>query len=352
MSAERCTSRCRPSGLPPTTRSARCATPGSRTPTTASRCGVTGPRQRRRWTSRCPPAGRGRRSTGARIDAAHAALLEMFHGAPSSSLIAARGFSPRVRPRARQFGARCSTTSGSRAWCTSPSTARAASCARSGGSRPTADGASARVWSQRGCGCCARAARGDVDLSVEAANECGAGALPALRFRSSIANAGIRAHPALSGIGFVTERAAGVTEQSRPHRSAGRAFPTRACRDVIGPRLGYDERAVRCPRPLLVLTVIGTTLALAGRAGRRARARRSRARPAPSQAGRARAAAKEPPPLPPPQGKFVVFTFAGEGGHRRAAAGGELAAREGAEGDHQPAPGRQRRAVPRDGGDA
>jgi hypothetical protein len=25
---------------------------------------------------------------------------------------------------------------------------------------------------------------------------------------------------------------------------------------------------------------------------------------------------KDPPPLPPPQGKFVVFTFAGEGGHR------------------------------------
>lgn len=29
----------------------------------------------------------------------------------------------------------------------------------------------------------------------------------------------------------------------------------------------------------------------------------------------ARPQAKEPPPLPPPQGKVVVFTFAGEGGH-------------------------------------
>jgi hypothetical protein len=29
----------------------------------------------------------------------------------------------------------------------------------------------------------------------------------------------------------------------------------------------------------------------------------------------ARAQPKEPPPLPAPQGKFVVFTFAGEGGH-------------------------------------
>ena len=45
-------------------------------------------------------------------------------------------------------------------------------------------------------------------------------------------------------------------------------------------------------------------------------------KPAPAAGRKTKTAArvqphdKDPPPLPPPQGKFVVFTFAGEGGHR------------------------------------
>src|SRR5207237_3257037 len=72
-------------------------------------------------------------------------------------------------------------------------------------------------------------------------------------------------------------------------------------------------KGVRCRSPLRVATLVLTVLALA-------------ATPAPASAKRkvpaagkgkpaARAQPKEPPPLPAPQGKFVVFTFQGEGGH-------------------------------------
>jgi hypothetical protein len=62
------------------------------------------------------------------------------------------------------------------------------------------------------------------------------------------------------------------------------------------------------------MTAMGVGLAVAGapvatgakRKPPRSAAAKSVARPAPKET---------PPPLPPPQGKFVVFTFAGEGGH-------------------------------------
>ncbi len=64
--------------------------------------------------------------------------------------------------------------------------------------------------------------------------------------------------------------------------------------------------------PLRALTALGVALALAAAAPAGAKGKpRSGGKSKPA----ARAQPKEPPPLPAPQGKFVVFTFAGEGGH-------------------------------------
>jgi hypothetical protein len=71
---------------------------------------------------------------------------------------------------------------------------------------------------------------------------------------------------------------------------------------------------VRDRAPLQVLIATGLALALAvaplaARAKKRPPAASAKSKPS------ARAQPKEPP-LPAPQGKFVVFTFGGEGGHR------------------------------------
>jgi hypothetical protein len=76
-------------------------------------------------------------------------------------------------------------------------------------------------------------------------------------------------------------------------------------------------------RRLLLLTAIWVALGLAASAPALAGGKRKPARASglAKPAGRAHVKeakeAKEPkePPLPPPQGKFAVFTFAGEGGH-------------------------------------
>jgi len=80
----------------------------------------------------------------------------------------------------------------------------------------------------------------------------------------------------------------------------------------------YDDGCVRCRIRLLTATGIGLALALGvlpGDAGAKKKARgtatggHKAARVEPKDA-------KEPPPLPAPQGKLVVFPFAGEGGQR------------------------------------
>ncbi len=73
-------------------------------------------------------------------------------------------------------------------------------------------------------------------------------------------------------------------------------------------------------RRLLLLTAIWTALALVAAAPAAAGGKRKPTRAGGHAKPGARAAAKEAkepkdPPLPPPQGKFAVFTFAGEGGH-------------------------------------
>jgi hypothetical protein len=83
--------------------------------------------------------------------------------------------------------------------------------------------------------------------------------------------------------------------------------------------MSYDDGCVRCRTRLLTATGIALALALAGLpadAGAKKKAK------AASTAGRKTAPraqpkdAKDPPPLPAPQGKLVVFPFAGEGGQR------------------------------------
>ena len=82
-------------------------------------------------------------------------------------------------------------------------------------------------------------------------------------------------------------------------------------------RMSYDDGCVRCR--IRLLTAMGIALALAvfpADAGAKKKAK------AAATAGRKTAAraqpkdAKDPPPLPAPQGKLVIFPFAGEGGQR------------------------------------
>jgi hypothetical protein len=98
---------------------------------------------------------------------------------------------------------------------------------------------------------------------------------------------------------------------------------------AANPNLGYDTAFVGQRRHLWVAIVLTLALAVGARPAAAAPARgrvaakakmdsrgdaRSRAKASARSKAAARAVPKDPP-LPPPQGKVVVFTFEGEGGH-------------------------------------